>query len=221
MLKPLNGVSLTSKTLVTTHPRSTTVSSTRCSACRDSQSGNLEKRVVLKALTALIGLSGLNVQRCDAIDYGIDYKKELARRRRKIPEEEYTEGPDGLKYFDIVVGEGAVADVGERVAVHYDVKFRNVTFVTTRQGLGVTGGTPVGFNVGTVSGEPGSTLPGIDLGVRGMKVGGVRRLIVPPNLAFGKFGAGEIPPNATLNIDVELLSIKTSPFGFRVKLVEG
>ena len=87
--------------------------------------------------------------------------------------------------------------------------------------MGVTGGTPIGFNVGTEDGQPGSTLPGIDLGIRGMRVGGLRRLIVPPNLAYGANGIGEIPPNATLNIDLELLSIKTSPFGSRVKLVEG
>jgi FKBP-type peptidyl-prolyl cis-trans isomerase len=87
--------------------------------------------------------------------------------------------------------------------------------------VGVTGGTPFGFDVGQPRGAPGSTLPGIDLGVRGMRIGGQRRLIVPPSLAYGSKGVGEIPPNATLVIDVELLSIKTSPFGSRVKLVEG
>jgi FKBP-type peptidyl-prolyl cis-trans isomerase len=76
--------------------------------------------------------------------------------------------------------------------------------------MGVTGGTPVGFNVGTKEGQPGSTLPGIDLGVRGMKVGGVRKLLVPPNLAYGNLQVGEILPNSTLTIDLELLSIKTT-----------
>lgn len=156
-----------------------------------------------------------------AISYGADYKKELARRRRKIPEEDFKDGPDGLKYYDVVDGDGPEAKLGQRIAVHYDVKYRNVTFITSRQGLGVTGGNPVGFDVGAPSGTAGSTLPGIDLGVRGMRVGGIRRLIVPSNLAYGNVGVGEIPPGATLNIDVELLSIKTNPLGYRTKLVEG
>ena len=50
---------------------------------------------------------------------------------------------------------------------------------------------------------------------------GQRRLIVPPSLAYGDKGIQEIPPNATLEFDVELLSIKSSPLGSRVKLIEG
>lgn len=187
---------------------------------RDSEGDKTRRAVVAGLAAGLCTLSGVQSAHA-AIELGPDYKKELARRRRKIPEEEFTLGPDGLKFYDIVAGGGAEAKVGARVAVHYDVKYRNVTFVTSRQGLGVTGGTPVGFNVGTAYGDAGSTLPGIDLGVRGMKVGGVRRLIVPPQLAYGAAGVGEIPPNATLNVDVELLSIKTSPIGYRTKLVEG
>jgi hypothetical protein len=51
-----------------------------------------------------------------------------------------------------------------------------------RQGLGVTGGSPFGFDVGQPRDAPGSALPGIDLGIRGMRVGGQRRLLVPPTL---------------------------------------
>lgn len=151
----------------------------------------------------------------------LEFKKELARKRRKIPEEEFKDGLDGLKYYDLVVGAGAEPKKGDRVAIHFDVKFRNVTFFTTRQGIGVTGGSPFGFDVGQPRDAPGSALPGIDLGIRGMRVGGQRRLLVPPALAYGDKGVGEIPPNATLQIDVELLSIKQSAFGTRVKLVEG
>ncbi len=54
-----------------------------------------------------------------------------------------------------------------------------------------------------------------------MRVGGQRKLIVPPNLAYGDKGIREIPPNATLTMDVQLLSIKQNNFGYRTKLVEG
>ncbi|KAL0699292.1 hypothetical protein Bca4012_055414 [Brassica carinata] len=52
-------------------------------------------------------------------------------------------------------------------------------------------------------------------------VGGQRLVIVPPELAYGKKGVQEIPPNATVELDIELLSIKQSPFGTPVKIVEG
>jgi len=127
--------------------------------------------------------------------------------------------PNGIKYYDVKVGTGLLAKEGERVAVHYDCKWRGITFMTSRQGMGVTGGTPMGFDVGAVG--PGGTLKGLDLGVRGMRVGGLRKLKVPPELGYGNKQIGEVPPNSTLDIDVELLSIKTSPAGYRVKLIEG
>ncbi|KAJ7542425.1 hypothetical protein O6H91_10G110700 [Diphasiastrum complanatum] len=91
--------------------------------------------------------------------------------------------------------------------------------MTSRQGLGVTGGTPYGFDVG--ASERGMVLKGLDLGVTGMRVGGQRLLLVPPELAYGNKGIQEIPPNATLEFNIELLSIKGNPFGSMVKLVEG
>lgn len=149
------------------------------------------------------------------------FKKDLTNRRRvSIPPEAYKDGPEGLKYFDIVVGSGAEAKEGARVAVHFDAKWRGITFVTSRQGMGVTGGSPLGFDVGAAQGA-GGTLKGLDLGVRGMRVGGQRRLLVPPSLAYGKKGYGEVPGDATLEFDVALLSIKKNAIGTAVKLIEG
>ncbi|PPR88521.1 hypothetical protein GOBAR_AA32164 [Gossypium barbadense] len=140
-------------------------------------------------------------------------------RGAKIPETEFTTLPNGLKYYDLKVGSGLKAVKGSRVAVHYVAKWRGVTFMTSRQGLGVGGGTPYGFDIG--QSERGNVLKGLDLGVEGMRVGGQRLLIVPPELAYGKKGVQEIPPNATIELDVELLSIKQSPFGTPVKVIEG
>lgn len=142
-----------------------------------------------------------------------------ALRGAKIPESDYTTLPNGLKYYDLKIGTGAEAVKGSRVAVHYVAKWKNITFMTSRQGMGVGGGTPYGFDVG--QSERGNVLKGLDLGVEGMKVGGQRVLIVPPELAYGSKGVQEIPPNATIELDVELLSIKQSPFGTPVKIVEG
>ncbi|CAM8968337.1 unnamed protein product [Rhodiola kirilowii] len=142
-----------------------------------------------------------------------------ALRGAKIPETEYTMLPNGLKYYDLKVGNGPVALKGSRVAIHYVAKWRNITFMTSRQGLGVGGGTPYGFDVG--DSKRGTVLKGLDLGVEGMRVGGQRLLIVPPELAYGSKGVQEIPPNATIEFDVELLSIKQTPFGSPVKIVEG
>ncbi|GAB2235817.1 hypothetical protein Droror1_Dr00026258 [Drosera rotundifolia] len=142
-----------------------------------------------------------------------------ALRGSKVPESEFTTLPNGLKYYDLKVGGGAEAVKGSRVAVHYVAKWRGLTFMTSRQGLGVGGGTPYGFDVG--QSERGTVLKGLDLGVIGMRVGGQRLLIVPPELAYGSKGVQEIPPNATIELDVELLAIKQSPFGSAVKIVEG
>ncbi|GMP84753.1 hypothetical protein CsSME_00038159 [Camellia sinensis var. sinensis] len=120
----------------------------------------------------------------------------------------------GISVCDVA---GAVST--SRRAVHYVAKWKGITFMTSRQGLGVGGGTPYGFDVG--QSERGTVLKGLDLGVQGMKVGGQRVLIVPPELAYGSKGVQEIPPNATIELNVELLAIKQSPFGSPVKIVEG
>lgn len=151
------------------------------------------------------------------------FKKDLGKKRKireVIDPTKFTDGLEGLKYFDDVVGDGEEAKQGSRVAVHFDAKWRGITFVTTRQGMGVTGGSPFGFDVGAPPGQ-GGTLKGLDLGVRGMRVGGQRKLIVPSHLAYGEKGYGEIPPNAELVIDVQLLSIKKNAIGTQVKLIEG
>ncbi|KAJ6300045.1 hypothetical protein OIU76_020940 [Salix suchowensis] len=128
-----------------------------------------------------------------------------ALRASKIPESDFTTLSNGLKYYDLKVGGGPKALKGSRVAVHYVAKWKGITFMTSRQGLGVGGGTPYGFDVG--QSERGAVLKGLDLGVEGMRVGGQRLLIVPPALAYGSKGVQEIPPNATIEI-VRILRVE-------------
>ncbi|XP_015898524.4 peptidyl-prolyl cis-trans isomerase FKBP16-4, chloroplastic isoform X2 [Ziziphus jujuba] len=170
-----------------------------------------------RALIGSLLTTAAGIYVCDVAEAVSTSRRAL--RGAKVPESEFTTLPSGLKYYDLKVGGGAEAVKGSRVAVHYVAKWKGITFMTSRQGLGVGGGTPYGFDVG--QSERGSVLKGLDLGVQGMRVGGQRLLIVPPELAYGNKGVQEIPPNATIELDVELLAIKQSPFGSPVKVIEG
>ena len=111
----------------------------------------------------------------------------------------------GLQYAEIAVGAGALAQAGSRVQVHYTgwLASTNEAFDSSRQR------SPVTFTVGA-----GSFIPGFEQGIVGMRVGGQRRLIIPPSLAYGNQevrseGSGRliIPANSTLIFDVELVAI--------------
>ncbi len=106
----------------------------------------------------------------------------------------------GLKYEDVVEGEGTVATKGATVAVHYTGWLTSGSkFDSSRDR-----GEPFSFPLGA-----GQVIRGWDEGVQGMKVGGMRRLTIPPQLGYGGRGAGGvIPPNATLVFEVELLEIR-------------
>lgn len=112
---------------------------------------------------------------------------------------EETTTPSGLRYTDEQVGTGQEAKSGDRVSVHY-----TGTLVDGRKfDSSRDRGTPFQFPLGA-----GSVIRGWDEGVAGMKVGGRRRLTIPPELGYGARGAGNvIPPNATLVFDVELLGV--------------
>ncbi len=112
--------------------------------------------------------------------------------------------PSGLQYEDTTVGEGAEAKAGQDVVVHYT----GWLYKDGQQGAKFDSSKdrrdPFVFALGA-----GMVIRGWDEGVAGMKVGGARTLIIPPELGYGARGAGGvIPPNATLKFDVELLAVE-------------
>ena len=105
----------------------------------------------------------------------------------------------GLIIEDTIVGEGAIASSGQDITVHYEGWFADgKQFDSSKEK-----NDPFEFTLGKRE-----VMDGWEEGLQGMRVGGTRKLIVPPQLAYGQAGAGDtIPPNATLTFEVELLSI--------------
>ena len=111
----------------------------------------------------------------------------------------YLTSETGLQYKDLVVGDGDVAEEKDRVAVHYT----GLLVDGTKFDSSLDKGLPFEFKVGA-----GQVIKGWDEGIAGMKEGGKRLLRIPPELAYGSSGAGDvIPPDATLLFEVELVEV--------------
>jgi peptidylprolyl isomerase len=107
---------------------------------------------------------------------------------------------DGLKIQEILVGSGQEVKNGDTVTVHYLGTLENGTKFDSSYDRS----TPFTTQIGV-----GQVIKGWDEGIVGMKVGGKRKLIIPPDLGYGQQGAGDsIPPNSTLVFEVELLGVK-------------
>jgi len=105
----------------------------------------------------------------------------------------------GLRVEDVTLGSGAVAEPGRRIRVHYvGTLVDGSVFDSTRER-----GTPFEVELGK-----GHLIKGFEEGVAGMRVGGVRRVIIPPELGYGANAAGKIPASSVLVFELELLEVR-------------
>jgi len=121
-------------------------------------------------------------------------------------ETQETQSVDELQITDIAAGDGALAEAGKTVVVHYTGWLYD-SVAEENKGekfdSSVDRNQPFQFALGA-----GMVIRGWDEGVSGMQVGGKRQLIIPPDMAYGDRGVGPIPPNSTLLFDVELLDVQ-------------
>ncbi|KAJ9128431.1 hypothetical protein P3X46_035032 [Hevea brasiliensis] len=127
------------------------------------------------------------------------------RNKKAIPLEDYLTTSDGLKYYDVVKGKGPIAEKGLTVLVHFDCLYRVITAVS----IGAPPGkerkrefvdNPNGLFSAQAAPKPPTAMYSV---TQGMK----RTVIVPPEAGYGQKGMNEIPPGATLEINIELLQV--------------
>lgn len=120
---------------------------------------------------------------------------------RAVAANAYVTTDSGLKYYDFVVGDGNQADSTHRITVHYAGWLENENLVGSSYALNA----PL-----TISLASDAVIDGWVEGIPGMREGGERQLVIPPELAYGETGFREvgIPPNATLIYEIELLDIE-------------
>lgn len=162
------------------------------------------------AVLALLALAGCSAQ---TADHAVTSHQQQAAQSslvsttmeaKDMDTPQFITTNSGLRYSDVTVGHGAEASSGQQVQVHYT----GWLFENGQQGAKFDSskdrGQPFVFGLGR-----GQVIKGWDEGVAGMRVGGKRVLVIPPELGYGARGAGGvIPPHATLKFEVELLGVR-------------
>ena len=149
--------------------------------------------IIVVLVFAITGLAWMTLD-------GMEGGEEKGEKKDGKSDEKVITTKSGLKYIDVKVGDGKEAKAGQTVVVHYTGRLKD----GKKFDSSVDRNEPFSFNLGK-----GEVIKGWDEGVAGMKEGGKRKLIIPPDLGYGARGAaGVIPPNAELHFDVELVKVK-------------
>jgi FKBP-type peptidyl-prolyl cis-trans isomerase len=149
-------------------------------------------RVAAAAVTLVLLLGGCAYSSSESSDASEDPADECV-------EDEPIKTPTGLQYTNLECGSGSEAIGGTTATVHYVGKLEDGTIFDSSRRRGQ----PYSFLLGA-----GKVIPGWDEGVAGMRLGGTRRLVIPPDLAYGEAGfPPTIPKDATLTFEVELLRV--------------
>ncbi|KAK9866360.1 hypothetical protein WJX84_007424 [Apatococcus fuscideae] len=157
----------------------------------------------------------------------LGFKKEM--KKRKIPEAEYQLIGDGVKVYDLTPGYGSEAAQGQKVTVHFDCLYKGIDVASSRAarllGGNRTIAEPFEFTAGASITNAGKKIndsanglfaggggpkapPALSNAVIGMKVGGKRSVLVPPEMGYGSEGLQEIPPNSPFELQIELLNFR-------------
>ncbi|XVF35804.1 hypothetical protein REPUB_Repub19eG0002300 [Reevesia pubescens] len=199
-----------------------------CSKCSATQTKNT-KQVVLSvpiSRRCAILVSSLPFTLISLPQFSVARER---RNKKTIPLEDYLTTPEGLKYYDVVEGKSPIAEKGSTVQVHFDCIYRGITAISSRESKLLAGNRiiaqPYEFKVGATPGKerkrdfvdnPNGLFsaqaapkppPAMYSVTEGMKVGGKRTVIVPPEVGYGQKGMNEIPPGATFELNIELLQV--------------
>ncbi|KAJ8906918.1 hypothetical protein NDN08_003402 [Rhodosorus marinus] len=169
--------------------------------CSEKPEGGFSRRRAME----LAGGSVLGVVLGGSVQGGVKDAEAMSLKRLKM-------GPpieidDGVVYREIKTGDGYSPNQGDTVAIHYSLFCDGIEVETSRESQGLAA-RPLAFTWGATRG-PGAILKGVPMGMDGMKVGGQRMIILPPELAYGAKGRPPlIPPNSNVEFAVSLLSVK-------------
>ena len=156
----------------------------------------------LAHLALATAAAALRVTRRNVGPAGLGLATGLACRERAAAAD-FQESGSGLQYLDIKEGTGATPQPGQTVQVHYNGWLDDFGDAGRKFDSSLDRGRPLSFAVGT-----GKVIKGWDEALLSMKVGGKRRVIIPPELGYGSKGIGPIPGGATLYFEMNLMAVK-------------